>query len=186
MDNKVNNIEDSKTTIINSELGKALGFTEDSSWNEIIIGIANVVNYSESIQTAITDTSNNRASCYRINGEYVDIIPAIGYWGSWDWAKSCIQINRNNLGAVKRFNVNSGWNSEYQINFNIRSLVPDYNKYTISNFLVQLSLLTRPDDSATVGISYSYSGGIIYVKASGSRIFYAHRSYPAVIWFSPL
>ena len=92
MDNKVNNIEDSKTTIINSGVGKALGFTEDSSWNEIIVGISSIIDRSDTIQTCTSDTTNDNASCYRINGGDIEIIPAKGLWYNWDWAKSCVKI----------------------------------------------------------------------------------------------
>lgn len=51
-----------------------------------------MANRSSTIQTATISTSNQSASCYRINGSNIEIIPAIGYWGSWDWAKSCIRV----------------------------------------------------------------------------------------------
>ena len=86
---------------------------------------------------------------------------------------------------IQKFKVNSGWTSENQIYFDMKSHIPNYAAYTISNFLVQLSLLTRPDDRDSINISYTYSKGIIYVKANTGRIFYTHREYPATIWFSP-
>lgn len=51
-------------------------------------------NYS-SIQTATTDASNQAKSCYRINNGYIEVVPAIEYWGAWDWGKSCIRVPSN-------------------------------------------------------------------------------------------
>lgn len=56
-------------------------------------------NYSSAIQTATTSASDQTKSCYRINNGYVEVVPAIGYWGIWDWAKSCIRIAINNLAS---------------------------------------------------------------------------------------
>ena len=49
-------------------------------------------NYSSSIQYATTDASNQAKSCYRINGSNIDVVPAIGYWGNWNWDQSCIKV----------------------------------------------------------------------------------------------
>lgn len=44
------------------------------------------------MQTATTDASNQQKSCYRINNGYIEVVPAIGYWGTWNWSASCIKI----------------------------------------------------------------------------------------------
>ena len=49
-------------------------------------------NWSSTIQTATTSASDQTKSCYRINNEYIEVVPAIGYWGLWDWSKSCIKV----------------------------------------------------------------------------------------------
>lgn len=49
-------------------------------------------NYSSSIHIGTTATSDQTKSCYRINSGYIEVVPAIGYWGLWDWTKSCIKI----------------------------------------------------------------------------------------------
>ena len=87
--------------------------------------------------------------------------------------------------SVQKFEVNSGWKSVNQIYFDLKSHIHDYKNYTISNFLVQLALLSRPDDKADINISYTYADGIIYVTSDVGRIFYTQRAYPATIWFSP-
>lgn len=48
--------------------------------------------YSNSIQTATTSTSDQSKSCYRLNSGNIEVVPSIGYWGMWDWSKSCIKI----------------------------------------------------------------------------------------------
>ena len=54
-------------------------------------------NYSSSIQTATTSATDQTKSCYRVNNGYIEVVPAIGYWGTWDWAKSCIRVTISNL-----------------------------------------------------------------------------------------
>ena len=51
-----------------------------------------MVNRSTTIQTATTSTSDSSKSCYRTGNGYIDVIPALGYWGSWDWNKSYIRV----------------------------------------------------------------------------------------------
>ena len=48
-------------------------------------------NYSNVIQNATTDTNNQSASCYQVRDGYIAVVPAIGYWGSWDFNK-CIRV----------------------------------------------------------------------------------------------
>ena len=48
-------------------------------------------NYSNVIQTATTDTNNQSASCYQVRDGYIAVVPAIGYWGSWNFDK-CIRV----------------------------------------------------------------------------------------------
>ena len=48
--------------------------------------------YSSAKQTATTSTSDQTKSCYRTSNGYIDIVPAIGYWGSWDWNKSYVRV----------------------------------------------------------------------------------------------
>ena len=58
-------------------------------------------NYSSSIQYATTDASNQAKSCYRINGSNIDVVPAIGYWGNWNWDKSCIKVPLSGVSTYK-------------------------------------------------------------------------------------
>ena len=58
-------------------------------------------NYSSSIQTATTDASNQTKSCYRLNGSNIEVVPAIGYWGTWDWGKSCIRVPLKDVSGTK-------------------------------------------------------------------------------------
>ena len=48
--------------------------------------------YSSAKQTATTSTSDQTKSCYWARDGYIDIVPAIGYWGSWNWDKSYIRV----------------------------------------------------------------------------------------------
>ena len=56
-------------------------------------------NWSSTIQTATTSASDQTKSCYRINNGYIEVVPAIGYWGLWDWSKSCIKVAITNLAS---------------------------------------------------------------------------------------
>ena len=78
--------------MVSSALGNALGLTTETEWDDMVRSFLNVNDYSNTIQYASTDTTNTTKSAYRINGSYIDIIPAIGYWGNWNWDKSCIKI----------------------------------------------------------------------------------------------
>ena len=71
--------------------GNVLSGTTFTSTNGIKL-TGTMANRSSTIQTATTNTSNTSASCYRINGSNIEVVPAIGYWGTWDWTKSCIKI----------------------------------------------------------------------------------------------
>ena len=71
--------------------GNVLSGTTFTSTNGIKL-TGTMANRSSTIQTATTSTSNTSASCYRINGSNIEVVPAIGYWGTWDWTKSCIKI----------------------------------------------------------------------------------------------
>ena len=71
--------------------GNVLSGTTFTSTNGIKL-TGTMANRSSTIQTATTNASNTSASCYRINGSNIEVVPAIGYWGTWDWSKSCIKI----------------------------------------------------------------------------------------------
>lgn len=58
-----------------------------------------IINRSATIQTVVADTSDSNKSIYWINGTNLWIIPAVGYWGSWDWNSSRIQIAASTLGV---------------------------------------------------------------------------------------
>ena len=58
-------------------------------------------NYSSSIQIATTDASDKTKSCYRKNGENLEIVPAAGYWGEWNWAVSCIRVPLSAMCSIK-------------------------------------------------------------------------------------
>ena len=78
------------TSSANAGAGQILsGYTAYVKGNKLT---GTMANRSSTIQTATTNTSNTSASCYRINGSNIEVVPAIGYWGTWDWTKSCIKI----------------------------------------------------------------------------------------------
>ena len=78
------------TESANAGAGQILsGYTAYVNGNKVT---GTMANRSSTIQTATTSTSNTSASCYRINGSNIEVVPAIGYWGTWDWTKSCIKI----------------------------------------------------------------------------------------------
>ena len=86
------------------------GYTFSSANGSNISGT--MKNYSSSIQTATTSTSDQTKSCYRINNGYMEVVPAIGYWGLWDWSKSCIKVpDRYSTGY--NAGVTAGTNSGY-------------------------------------------------------------------------
>jgi uncharacterized protein (UPF0333 family) len=53
-------------------------------------------NYTNVQQTATTETGDQTKSCYRINGDNIQVVPAVGYWGSWDFSK-CINIPKTSI-----------------------------------------------------------------------------------------
>ena len=57
-------------------------------------------NRSSAVQTAVTDTSDKNKSIFRTNGTNVEVIPAVGYWGTWDWSKEKILIPASSLGIT--------------------------------------------------------------------------------------
>ena len=48
--------------------------------------------FSNTIQTATTNIASQANSAYRKNGQYIEVVPAVGWWGSWDWNKSHIKV----------------------------------------------------------------------------------------------
>ena len=66
------------------------GYTATSQNGIKISG--SITNRSNTIQTATTSTSNTSNSCYRTGNGYIDVIPALGYWGSWNWNQSYIRV----------------------------------------------------------------------------------------------
>ena len=80
--------------------GNVLSGTTFTSTNGIKL-TGTMANRSSTIQTATTSTSNTSASCYRVNGSNVEIVPALGYWGTWDWSKSCIKIPVSDITNLK-------------------------------------------------------------------------------------
>ena len=78
------------TSSANAGAGQILsGYTAYVKGNKLT---GTMANRSSTIQTATTSANNTSASCYRINGSNIEVVPAIGYWGTWDWSKSCIKI----------------------------------------------------------------------------------------------
>ena len=60
-------------------------------------------NYSSAIQTATTSATDQTKSCYRLNGSYIEVVPAIGYWGTWNWDASCIKVPRSVISGTYAF-----------------------------------------------------------------------------------
>ena len=77
-------------------------------------------NYTNTIQTATTDASNQSKSCYRINGDYIEVVPAIGYWGTWNWGASCIKVPRSTaISVAQEQNSTGSTNSNKQTSFTV-------------------------------------------------------------------
>lgn len=55
---------------------------------------------SNSIRIITTDASNQTLGAFRIVGNNLHIAPGIGYWGSWNWDISRLQINAANLASA--------------------------------------------------------------------------------------
>ena len=104
------------------------------------------------IQTASTDASNQQKSCYRINNGYIEVVPAIGYWGTWNWGASCIKIpDRYNAGyndKVSNLSVAQEQNSTATTNKNKQT------SFTVSantgKHYVIVSIMSRSNSSANV------------------------------------
>lgn len=97
---KMSSFESAKDKIISSALGKALGMTTSTLLADVATKIAAVIDRSSTIQTATTSTANQNASCFRTSGTNIEVIPARGFWNSWDWAKSCIRVTAASLGIT--------------------------------------------------------------------------------------
>ena len=57
-------------------------------------------NQSASIRTITTDTGNQTLGCFRYYSNYLQIIPGKGYWGSWSWDTSRLQIAQSVLASA--------------------------------------------------------------------------------------
>lgn len=75
---------------------KGLTFTSSAG----LLAKGTMSDFRNVIQTATTDASNQQKSCYRINGGYIEVVPAIGYWGTWNWGASCIKIPVSTASSV--------------------------------------------------------------------------------------
>ena len=87
-----------KSSLGTANTGNVLSGYTFTSQNGIKLSGA-MANRSSTIQTATTSTSDQSKSCYRINGSNIEIIPAKGWWGSWDWTKSCIRVPIASVGS---------------------------------------------------------------------------------------
>ena len=57
-------------------------------------------NQSASIRTITTDTGNQTLGCFRYYSNYLQIVPGKGYWGSWSWNASRLQIAQSVLASA--------------------------------------------------------------------------------------
>ena len=81
-----------------------------TNWSTLVSLLRNVKNYTGAKQTATTDATNQTISCYRYDGSNIQVVPAIGFWGSWDF-NQCINIPFGNLvkWAAGDWTVTAGW-----------------------------------------------------------------------------
>ena len=59
-----------------------------------------MVNQSSSIRTITTDTGNQTLGAFRYYSNYIQIVPGKGYWGSWSWDTSRLQIAQSVLASA--------------------------------------------------------------------------------------
>ena len=78
------------------------GYTFSSANGSNLSG--SIKNYSNVTQTATTSTSDTTKTCYQVRDGYIAVVPAIGYWGSWNF-DNCIRVPAAN-NVVKHL---SGW-----------------------------------------------------------------------------
>ena len=78
-------------------------------------------NWSSTIQTATTDASNQSKSCYRKNGANLEVVPAIGYWGTWNWNASCIRVPLSAMCSIKSGSVYCSTKESTTINNDTRN-----------------------------------------------------------------
>lgn len=103
-------------------------------------------NFSSSVQTATTSTLDQTKSCYRINNGYIEVVPAIGHWGTWDYSKSCIKVP--STSALKHYNgkltsssSTYGWKDEagntqnkYYLTYNISQAHQIVSAFYVSDY----------------------------------------------------
>ena len=113
-------------------------------------------NYSSAIQTATTSATDQTKSCYRLNGSYIEVVPAIGYWGTWNWSASCIKVpdrysigynagkndKVSNLSVAQEQNSTATTNSNKQSSFTVAANTGKH--YVIT------SIMSRANSSANV------------------------------------
>lgn len=59
-----------------------------------------IVDRSNTIQIATTDTSDTGKSCFCINGTDLWVVPAKGFWNNWNWVASRITLPAANIGVT--------------------------------------------------------------------------------------
>ena len=167
LNSKVVSFEEAKSAMVSSALGMALGLTSESTLEELTNVITAVQDRTTTIHTAIVggSTGDSNNSYYRINGNWVEVCPAKGYWGWSAWDKSAIRIS---MPAVAR-TVYLG-----QISGNGSLTASSYTGYTKGHFLLHP---TKVSVSLTAGIggngvniqkySFSLSPSFSYNSSTG-------------------
>lgn len=115
---------------------------------------------SNTIQTATTSTSDQSKSCYRINGSNVEVVPAKGYWGNWDWTKSCIRLPLKAAIATNQlsWSINGFGRASENNNENINLI------YTATEtcYALAVLLVNVNNDDKNSSISITTTGTIVY------------------------
>ena len=146
-----------KSSLGTANTGQVLSGYTFTSQNGIKLS-GSMANRSSTIQTATTDTSNQSKSCYRINGSNIEVVPAVGYWGNWDWTKSCIRVPASsvaNISDISAFTWTTDW---YEISSITKSGSLSGGIYVVVNNTYGASYMSTSFTNATVITTINKTG----------------------------
>ncbi|HAU84005.1 MAG TPA: hypothetical protein DCW90_00290 [Lachnospiraceae bacterium] len=137
--------------------GNVLSGVTFTSQNGIRIS-GTMKNYTNSIQTATTDATDSSKSCYWARNGYIDVIPAVGYWGSWNWDRSYIRVpDRYNDGY------NAGVNAKTSKSWTGHINTTSGGSFT-TGFQPNVILLKRDGDNFPIGVYCSYGISVNHIE----------------------
>lgn len=90
-------------TVVDTSSGDAANshiLNGKKAWVDGVLRTGTIPDHSSSIKNITTDTSDQTKGCFRVSGTTLEVVPAKGFWGNWDYTKSCLQIAGSNLATA--------------------------------------------------------------------------------------